>query len=174
MKECVKEQINLELPWIIEINRIASQLEIDLDSAKEMSKEQWKILVESKVLSKAQQYLETKIDALEGYKSIIRDETMIGKKKRYISLSQKRAKIWFRMRANIIDPTPRQPYSSIIWKCKFCGEREQSTEHYVVKCTALKAEIFQHSDRSYIFTIIQTLESDEKTFLRITSILTKL
>ena len=174
MKECVKDQINLNLPWILELNSIASQLEIDLVCAKELSKEQWKTLVKGKVLVKAQQYLQTEIEELKGYRNNIQDEISIGKKKRYVALTQKKAKVWFRMRANLIDPTPREPYSSTIWKCKFCHEREQSTEHYVLRCTSIKEEIFLNYDREYIFQIIQTLDCDDQTFFDITCILTKL
>ena len=74
MKECVKDQINLTLPWILEINSIASQLEIDLDCAKEMTKEQWKTLVKGNVLAKAEQYLQTEIEGLKGYRNDIQDE----------------------------------------------------------------------------------------------------
>ena len=174
MKECVKDQINLNLPWILELNSIASQLEIDLVCAKELSKEQWKTLVKGKVLVKAKQYLQTEIEELKGYRNNIQDEISIGKKKRYVALTQKKAKVWFRMRANLIDPTPREPYSSTIWKCKFCHEREQSTEHYVLRCTSIKEEIFLNYDREYIFQIIQTLDCDDQTFFDITCILTKL
>ena len=31
MKECVKEQINLSLPWMLGLNKIACKLEIDLN-----------------------------------------------------------------------------------------------------------------------------------------------
>ena len=61
MKECLKEQINLSLPWILEINKIACRLEIDLESAKTMSKEQWKNLVKKQVSIIATQYLENEI-----------------------------------------------------------------------------------------------------------------
>ena len=174
MKECVKEQINLNLPWILELNKIASRLEIDLDGAKEMSKGQWKNLVKKKTLMKAEQYLKDEIEELKGYRTNVDDDISIGKKKRYISLSQKKAKVWFRMRANIIDPTPREPYSPTIWKCKFCQEKDQSTEHYVLRCTAVNKEIFQNYDREFIFRIIQTLDCDEHIFHHVTYILTKL
>ena len=142
--------------------------------AKEMSKEQWKNLVKKKALMKAEQYLKEEIEELKGYRNNVADDISIGKKKRYISLSQKKAKVWFRMRANIIDPAPREPYSPIIWKCKFCQEKDQSTEHYVLRCTAVKEEIFQNIDRENIFRIIQTLDCDDHTFHHVTYILTKL
>ena len=79
------------------------------------------------------------------------------------------------MRANIIDPAPRRPYNPVsIWKCKFCNEPDQSTEHYVRSCAAIKEEIFGRWEREYVFRIIQTLECDENTFFEITGILTKI
>ena len=52
---------------------------------------------------KAEQYLKDEIEELKGYRTNVDDDISIGKKKRYISLSQKKAKVWCRMRANIID-----------------------------------------------------------------------
>ena len=175
MKECVKEQINLSLPWMLGLNKIACKLEIDLNDAKKLSKEQWKIHVKGKVLNMTKYYLETEIKELKGYNNNIKDEIMVGKKKRYTSLTQKKAKIWFRMRADIIDPAPREPYSSVsIWKCKFCNEREQSTRHYVQKCESIERDVFDGMNRESIFEIIQTLECDDQTFYQITGILTRI
>ena len=42
MKQCLDDQINSNLPWIVELNRIACKLDIDLDKEKYTSKEQWK------------------------------------------------------------------------------------------------------------------------------------
>ena len=79
------------------------------------------------------------------------------------------------MRADIIDPAPREPYSSVsIWKCKFCNEREQSTRHYVQKCESIEREVFDGMNRDFIFETIQTLECDDQTFYQITGILTRI
>ena len=128
-----------------------------------------------KVLQMSKHYLEAEIKELKGYSNNVDDDIIVGKKKRYVSLNQKKAQVWFRMRANIIDPAPREPYSSVsIWKCKWCDERDQSTEHYVRKCNAIKEETFENLDRGSIFRSIQTLEGDDQTFVQITGILTKL
>ena len=121
MKECLSEQIKQGLPWLIEINGIASKLKVDLSHAKKMSKESWKNHVKSKIKDIVEEETIIEIAKLKGYNNNVIDEIEIGKRKRYTSLSQKKAKVWFRMRAGIIDPAPRQPYNPISkWKCKFC------------------------------------------------------
>ena len=89
MKECLKEQINLGLPWLTEINKIACKLQVDLDSAKVLSKVQWKTLVKEKVLAVAKEYMEKQIATLKGYKTYVEDNIVVGKKKRYIFQSLK-------------------------------------------------------------------------------------
>ena len=75
MKECLKEQINLGLPWLTEINKIACKLQVDLDSAKVLSKVQWKTLVKEKVLAVAKEYMEKEIATLKGYKTYVEQNT---------------------------------------------------------------------------------------------------
>ena len=175
MKECRREQINSGLPWIVQLNEIACQLKIDLDNAKTMTKYSWKTEIKKKIRIEAQKLLETEIEGLKGYRENIKDEIIVGKKKRYVSLTQKKAKVWFRMRANIIDPAPRRPYNpSSIWKCKFCDAEEQSTKHYIKMCRGIKQEIFREINRDDVYQIIQTLECSEYTFNQVTQILTKI
>ena len=174
MKQCVSEQINQSLPWITEINGIATKLEIDLTCAKKMSKDSWKNHVIEKIVAVVKEETAQEIQMLKGYKKNIADKIEIGKKKRYISLNQKKAKVWFRMRADIIDPAPRQPYHPTSkWKCKFCDENDQSTEHYIRKCKKIE-DIFQGLNRYTVYSIIQTLDCDEPTFHQITIIIQKI
>ena len=174
MKQCISEQINQSLPWITEINGIASKLEVDLTHAKQMSKDSWKKHVKSKILAVVKEETAQEIEMLKGYKKNITEKIEIGKKKRYISLNQKKAKVWFRMRADIIDPAPRQPYHPTSkWKCKFCDENDQSTEHYIRKCKKIE-DIFQGLNRCTVYSIIQTLECDEPTFHQVTIIIQKI
>ena len=175
MKACLREQINLSLPWIKELNEIACKLKLDLEKAKIVTKEIWKKEVKEKIFCEAQNFLETEIKELKGYWSNVKDEIILGKQKRYIKLTQKKAKIWFRMRANIIDPAPRRPYSpNSIWKCKFCESEEQSTEHYVKSCKGIDEKVFGGLDREDVYRKIQTLECHEEEFAHITQVLTKL
>ena len=175
MKQCKREQIDQSLPWILELNEIACHLKVDLTKAKEMSKDAWKQDIKEKIKEKTKHLLETEIEELKRYKKNVKDEIEPGKKKRYTKLTQKKAKIWFRMRADIIDPTPRQPYNpTSIWKCKFCDEKDQSTEHYVKSCTAIKEEVFDGMNRELIYNTIQTLEGNDARFSHVTQILIKL
>ena len=78
------------------------------------------------------------------------------------------------MRADIIDPAPRQPYHPTSkWKCKFCDENDQSTEHYIRKCKKIE-DIFQGLNRYTVYSIIQTLDCDEPTFHQVTIIIQKI
>ena len=84
MKQCVNVQISRSLPWILELNKIACRLGIQLDEAKNMTKNQWKIYVKEKVIKMVHEELETEINELKGYRNNIKDEVKVGKKKRYI------------------------------------------------------------------------------------------
>ena len=153
----------------MELNRITSKLQIELDEAKKLTKNQWKELVKGKILIVAKEDCEAELAGLKGYSNNVKDEIVVGKKKRYVSLSQKKAKVWFRMRANIIDPAPRQPYHpKSKWKCKFCNAEDQSTEHYVKNCDGIEKEVFNGINRDTMYSAIQTLDCDEMTFLQTT------
>ena len=175
MKQCLSEQIKQSLPWIVEINDIATRLKVDLTEAKKMSKDQWKSQVKGKIVVIAKQEIELEVEKLKGYNDNISDEIVAGQKKRYVALSQKKAKIWFRMRANIIDPAPRQPYHpNSKWKCKFCQKNDQSTKHYIQDCREIEADVFQGLNRETLYSIIQTLDCEEPIFQRVTFILEKI
>ena len=175
MKECKREQINQSLPWIVELNEIACRLKIDLDKAKAMTKDSWKKEIKKKIEEATKMLLQTEIKELKGYRKNITDDMVPGKKKRYVKLTQKKAKIWFRMRADIIDPAPRQPHNPVsIWNCKLCSTPEQSTEHYVKTCPGIKEEVFDGIDRGHVYSIIQSLECTEEVFYQITQILIRI
>ena len=175
MKQCVKEQIEHSLPWMMEINKIACKLQVDLNSARDMSKEGWKDYVKDKISAMTKEIFTTELEELKGYKRNVKDEVVIGKKKWYVSLCQRKAKVWFRMRADIIDPTPRQPYNPVsVWRCKFCNVNDQSTEHYVKDCEGIEKDIFQGMNRENIFEVIQTMNCGKAIPFDITKILLKL
>ena len=89
MKQCVSEQVKQSLPWIVEINDIATRLKVDLTEAKKISKDQWKRQVKEKIQVIAKQEIEMEIAKLKGYNENISDKIITGQKKRYIALSQK-------------------------------------------------------------------------------------
>ena len=127
-----------------------------------------------KIRENAKQYIKEEIEKTKRYKSNIEDDVIPGKGKRYVKLSQKKAKIWFRARTDLLDPAPRQPYNPVnIWKCKFCDITDQSTEHYIKECEATR-NLMEELNREHVHTMIKTLEGNEQTFYRTTQILTKI
>ena len=173
IKECKKIQIEKDLPWGKEIVKIAVHLNIDLTKAVSLSKEKWKQEVNIKVIHKVKEIMIKEIDSLKRYKQNIKDDITPGVRKKYMLFSQKQAKIWCRMRMDIADPEPRMPYNrESIWKCKFCNEQVQSTEHYLVDCIQIN-DVWNGRDRREIYNIIQTLEAEEDELKQITTILLK-
>ena len=150
------------------------KLDVDLDSVKKMSKEGWKTIIKKKILCKAKEYVEEEMKSNKRYKQNATDEVIIGKKKRYTNLSQKKAKIWFRMRADIIDPSPRTPYHPTNkWKCKFCPAKDQGTEHYVRFCPAT-AHTFEGFNRGDLYQSIQKLDGNDEYLYQATRIIEKI
>ena len=127
IKECKREQINSFLPWCKEIVRIASELGIDLEKAKVYSKEKWKEEVNKRIKDKVKRELEEGREDLKRYKNNAKDEITPEKSKRYMRYSQKNAKVWCRMRLDLIGTSPRSPLNPrSIWRCKFCDTSDQS------------------------------------------------
>ncbi len=171
IQNCRREQINKSLPWIHELANISVELGIDLNSAKKLPKQSWKDEVKRKIKIKAQEYIEKEMEENKRYDHNMKNGLVLGKRKRYINLTQKKAKIWFRMRADIIDPAPRQPYSPLgKWKCKFCPAREQGTEHYVKNCPGT-AQCFEGYNRGDIYNFVQRIDGNDQYFYQATKIL---
>ena len=130
IRECRIVQIQEELPWFKGMVDIANKVGIDLLTAKEKEKEEWKRLIKQRISEMVRQELEVEIDLTKRYKENIADEIVPGKPKRYMNHNTKTAEAFFRARADILDPTPRKPYHpESIWKCKFCNEKTQGTYH---------------------------------------------
>ena len=104
--ECRREQINKELPWFQEIVRIAAYLKINLQEVDKLSKFRWKKEINLKTREKMKEITTEEIKSLKRYKNNIKDEVKPETAKRYMCLSQKKAKIWCRMRLDLIDPHP--------------------------------------------------------------------
>ena len=162
IKECKREQINKQLPWFLELVRIAAYLKINIQDVNKLSKYKWKKEINRKCREKMKEITMEEINSLKRYKNNIKDEIKPEIAKKYMCLSQKKAKIWCRMRLDLIDPTPRSPYHpKNIWKCRFCEEGQQSTEHYVVHCKGIKIN-WENIDRGKIYEVIQTLEGNSE------------
>ena len=173
IKECKNVQIEKDLPWCKELIRIASHLDIDLTKAGILSKEKWKQKINTKVLQKVKEIMINEIDSLKRYKHNVKDEVTPRKRKKYMFFSQKQAKIWCKMRMDIADPEPRMPYNrENIWRCKFCNEQDQSTEHYVINCMEIN-DVWNGKERREIFKVIQTLDAEDDEIKQITTILLK-
>ena len=139
-----------------------------------MTKEAWKQEVWKKIYIKTKQYLETEFDETKRYQSNVTDEIKVGTRKRYTNLTQKKAKIWFKCRADIIDPAPRAPYNPISkWKCKFCDARKQGTQHYVRECPGT-AHVFEGFNRDNVYQLIQNLDGTEENLHQTTYVLEKM
>ena len=166
--ECRREQINKELPWFQEIVKISAYLKINLQEVDKVSKYQWKKEINKKTREKMKEITTQEINNLKRYKNNIKDEIKPETEKKYMCLSQKKAKIWCRMRLDLIDPTPRSPYHpNNIWKCRFCEVGQQSTEHYVVHCKEIKVK-WENIDRARVYEVIQTLEGNTEEMKQIT------
>ena len=175
IKECKREQINSFLPWCKEIVRIASELGIDLEKAKIYSKEKWKEEVNKRIKDKVKRELEEGREDLKRYTNNAKDEITPEKSKRYMRYSQKNAKVWCRMRLDLIDPSPRSPFDPrSIWRCKFCDTSDQSVEHYIVHCSGVDEKVFKGNDRKKLFELIQTLDGDNEDFAKASTIFAKL
>ena len=174
IQNCKREQIQNCLPWIKELSKIAVKLDVDLECAKKMSKEGWKNLIKKKIICKTKEYIENELELNKRYKHNMKDDIIVGQKKRYTNLTQKKAKIWFRMRADIVDPAPRTPYHPINkWRCKLCPEKDQSTEHYIRHCPGT-TEAFNGQNRNDVYQFIQKLDGNDEYLYQTTLILEKI
>ena len=123
---------------------------------------------------KTKEYIEKELEVGDKYKRNVEDDIMVGKRKRYTNLTQKKAKVWFRMRSGIIDPSPRKPYHpSCKWKCKFCPAMDQGTEHYVKYCPGT-ANTFNDYNRDDVYRFIQKLDGNDEYLHQVTNIIVKI
>ena len=159
---------------MVGIAKIAVELGIDLEKAKVTSKQGWKDQVKKKIVEKTRGYLEDEMKQCNKYASNVEDQIAVGGKKRYTNLTQKKAKVWFRMRAGIADPSPRRPYHPISkWKCKLCPTMDQSTEHYIKFCPGT-AQAFNGRNRTDVYRFIQKMDGNDEYLHQVTIILEKI
>lgn len=151
---------------------IGNSLEIEIEKVKEHGKVSWKRLVKEKMKKAIKEEIEKEIEDTKRYRSNINDEIIPGTPKKYMWLHKSRAVAFFRARADLLYPTPRNPYNPIsIWKCRFCNEPDQSSKHYVVECKEL-VRMLQYN-RERVWNVIRTLEGDEEEIKRTGTIIMK-
>ena len=91
-----------------------------------------------------------------------------------MKLNRKEASAMFRARTGLLDPTPRKPYWDIIWSCKFCHEKSQDSQHYIVQCPGTESLFKNQEERFKTWNIIRTLDCDMITLERAVKIINKI
>jgi len=161
MKDVVKEQVKKVLPWFRQIVKIGKDLDIDIIQGRKMEKEKWKSIVKKKIMIATEKELRDETEKLKKYKEIAKDEIEVGKQKRYMRLPVKKAASLFRARTNQLDPSPRKPYWSRKWRCRFCREKTQDTKHYILECKKAQQILGGKITKEEMWRVITTLEGED-------------
>ena len=174
MKEVVKEQVKKVLPWFRQIVKIGKDLDIDIIQGRKMEKEKWKSIVKKKIMIATEKELRDETEKLKKYKEIAKDEIEVGKQKRYMRLPVKKAASLFRARTNQLDPSPRKPYWSRKWRCKFCREKTQDTKHYILECKKAQQILGGKITKEEMWRVITTLEGEDNDLKEVAGSLQRL
>jgi hypothetical protein len=173
IKDVIKEQVKKMLPWFQQIVLIGEELGLDIVQGRKMEKNKWKNMVRKKILEATEKEFNYETTKLKKYKEIAKDEVVIGKQKRYMNLPVKKAACFFRARTNQLDPSPRKPYWSRKWRCRFCREKTQDTKHYILECRKTEGW-FGNRSRNEVWRIITTLEGEERELKEVAMCLQRL
>ena len=76
-------------------------------------------------------------------------------------LPVKKAASLYRARTNQLDPSPRKPYWSTKWRCRFCREKTQDTKHYILECKKAQQILGGKLTKEEMWRIITTLEGED-------------
>ena len=174
IKDVVKEQVKGILPWFRQIIMIGEVLGIDIIQGRNMEKEKWKELVNKKIIIATEEELKDEKEKLKKYKEITKDEMEVGQQKRYMCLPVKKAACFFRARTNQLDPSPRKPYWSCKWRCRFCREKTQDTKHYILQCDKARQYVGGNKSKEEIWRIITTLEGEDNDIKEVAASLQRL
>ena len=159
----IKEQIKLELPWMKQLVSIATELDIDLTTAGDMSKQRWKNNIKEKTRKKIESKIKDEVNDCGKYKENALDKVQISKSKRYMLLSRKVASAVLRARAGVLHPEPRKPYwEEGRWRCLYCLEKLQSTKHYVLHCKGTKYLFTNDAERQTTWDRLTLLDGNDK------------
>jgi hypothetical protein len=162
IKDAVKEQVKRILPWFRQIIMIGKELGIDIIQGRKMDRNKWKKLVNEKIVLATEKEVKDGKEKLKKYKEITKDVVEIGKQKRYMCLPVKKAACFFRARTNQLDPSPRKPYWSCKWRCRFCREKTQDSKHYILHCEKAGQFLNGNKTREDIWRIVTTLEGEDE------------
>ena len=174
MKDVVKEQVKNVLPWFRQIVKIGKDLDIDIIQGRKMEKEKWKSIVKKKIMIATEKELRDETEKLKKYKEIAKDEIEVGKQKRYMRLPVKKAASLFRARTNQLDPSPRKPYWSRKWRCRFCREKTQDTKHYILECKKAQQILGGKITKEEMWRVITTLEGEDNDLKEVAGSLQRL
>ena len=174
MKDVVKEQVKKVLPWFRQIVKIGKDLDIDIIQGRKMEKEKWKSIVKKKIMIATEKELRDETEKLKKYKEIAKDEIEVGKQKRYMCLPVKKAASLFRARTNQLDPSPRKPYWSRKWRCRFCREKTQDTKHYILECKKAQQILGGKITKEEMWRVITTLEGEDNDLKEVAGSLQRL
>ena len=174
IKESLREQVRKELHWYKQMVEIGTELNIELDKVHKSSKAEWKKKVEKNIKIQLTDHYQQEINKTKRYKNIIIDQVKPGESKIYMKLNRKEASAMFRARTGLLDPTPRKPYWDIIWSCKFCHEKSQDSQHYIVQCPGTESLFKNQEERFKTWNIVRTLDCDMITLERAVKIINKI
>ena len=139
VKTCYYEQLKYEHEnnWANEINKIRRdiQLESDDENIQMMSKTSWKEKVKEAIKRSAIEKLNSDCQRLKKVKQQYKEITV---KDYLLKLNTGEARIVFAYRSGTLNIKTHRPYSYDDKLCRQCGEQEESVNHIVNQCKAVK------------------------------------
>ena len=139
VKTCFYEQLKYEHEnnWANEVNKIRRdiQLESDDENIQMMSKTSWKEKVKEAIKRSAIEKLNSDCQRLKKVKQQYKEITV---KDYLLKLNTGEARIVFAYRSGTLNIKTHRPYSYDDKLCRQCGEQEESVNHIVNQCKAVK------------------------------------
>ena len=139
VKTCYYEQLKYEHEnnWANEINKIRRdiQLESDDENIQMMSKTSWKEKVKEAIKRSAIEKLNSDCQRLKKVKQQYKEITV---KDYLLKLNTGEARIVFAYRSGTLNIKTHRAYSYDDKLCRQCGEQEESVNHIVNQCKAVK------------------------------------
>ena len=159
----IREQCSKNLAWFQQLTKIATELNVDLEETKHMTKKVWKKYVEQKTNEHLKVKLRKMIKNTRYYEEIQGEETITpGTPKTYMREERKIGIAISRARTNTLDPKPRKPEWNRPFQCKFCLTKDQSSRHYILECEYTRNIFEDTRDREKSWNLVKTLDGDRK------------